>query len=439
MFESKILSRIKPTEKEILDIESKANELKSIITDNIAMHGYDVKLRLVGSFAKGTFLNPTDLDIFMLFPEGTTKKTLEEIGLRTGEEILHGERLFSEHPYTRGVYKGIDVDLVPCMAISSTANIQTAVDRTPFHTDYILSVTDENSRDQIRLLKAFMKGIGTYGAEPKARGFSGYLCELLVVKYGSFSEVLKASQQWKDGVVITILKKGPAIKSAMVLYDPVDERRNVASAVHLDTMVRFMVAAKSYLTEPSEKFFFPVKRTPLSREVLKSKIAINGTKLISVKFDCPDTLEEHRYAQLWKTRYGIVKKLEEHEFKIINCVQNLSDGSMKFVFELEQDCLSETFRHSGPPVWVDRASSFLDKWNNGEYGPPFIENGCWIVRAKRQYTSPKALLENEASRLGIGREVNMNTLKILDHESTLKFIDELLLTELLDPRMPWEN
>ena len=31
-----------------------------------------------------------------------------------------------------------------------------------------------------------MQGIGVYGAEIKVGGFSGYLCELLVMKYGGF-------------------------------------------------------------------------------------------------------------------------------------------------------------------------------------------------------------------------------------------------------------
>jgi tRNA nucleotidyltransferase (CCA-adding enzyme) len=45
---------------------------------------------------------------------------------------------------------------------------------------------------EVRLLKKFMKGTGVYGAEIKIGGFSGYLCELLILKYRSFAQTIEA-------------------------------------------------------------------------------------------------------------------------------------------------------------------------------------------------------------------------------------------------------
>ena len=52
-------------------------------------------------------------------------------------------------------------------------------------------------RDEVRVLKKFMKGIDTYGAEIKVGGFSGMLCETLILNYGSFEDTIKSASDWK--------------------------------------------------------------------------------------------------------------------------------------------------------------------------------------------------------------------------------------------------
>ena len=163
--ERSVLDRIVPSEDEILSISERANRLKSMVQEYIQDHGIDIDIMFAGSFSKGTFLSNPDLDLFLMFPESVSKKELERIGLQAGEDILHGERMFSEHPYTRGVFEGLDVDMVPCYHLATTDKLQSAVDRTPFHTAYICRTLSSEQKDQVRLLKKFMKGIGTYGAE----------------------------------------------------------------------------------------------------------------------------------------------------------------------------------------------------------------------------------------------------------------------------------
>ncbi|MDR1954515.1 MAG: CCA tRNA nucleotidyltransferase, partial [Candidatus Methanoplasma sp.] len=253
--ESEVLESIKPTPKEVEKINKAANGLKKQVEKYVNEHGIDVEVRFVGSYAKGTYLSDPDVDLFLLFPETVSSKELETIGLSVGEAIIKGVKMYAEHPYTRGTYNGVDVDLVPSYSLKTTDKLRSAVDRTPFHTQYILEKLKEEQKDEVRLLKKFMKGIGVYGAEPNTRGFSGYLCELLVLHYGSFLGVLEGASEWKEGTAISIDKKGPPIMGPLVVYDPVDQKRNVASAVHIDTMALFIVASKAYLSSPSEKFF----------------------------------------------------------------------------------------------------------------------------------------------------------------------------------------
>ena len=97
---------------------------------------------------------------------------------------------------------GFEVDLVPCYALPDASRIRSAVDRTPFHTRFVLSSLDDVKRGQVLLLKQFMKGIGVYGAEAKVQGFSGYLTELLIIKYGDLLNVLRAASGWRPGTVM---------------------------------------------------------------------------------------------------------------------------------------------------------------------------------------------------------------------------------------------
>lgn len=436
--EQSVLDRIVPSPEEVASIEERAYRLKQKVLDYVASHGIDVEVRFAGSFSKGTFLSNPDLDLFLMFPDTVSREDLERIGLQAGEDILHGIRMYSEHPYTRGRFEGLDVDMVPCFRIDSTENLRSAVDRTPFHTQYIKSHLTDGQKDQVRLLKKFMKGIGAYGAEQDSRGFSGYLCELLVVYYGTFRGVLEGAQSWKEGYSITIEGKGPTIVSPLVVYDPVDPRRNVASAVHLDTMSLFMFAAKCYLSNPRMEFFFPRRREPMSHDELEETVRNHGTRLISVTFRRPDVIEDSLFSQLWKTQYALARKLNDFSFNVLRAVHDMEDSDLVIVFELERDMQSKTFKHFGPPVWVKSSENFLSKWRDNEFGRPFIEDGSWAVIAERMYYTAKEMVTDEAAIAGIGRELDPATMTVRDHRETLSDIDPILVTELLDPRLPWE-
>lgn len=435
--EQTVLERIVPSPETVASIQERADRLKHIVEEYIASHGIEVEARYAGSFSKGTFLSDPDLDLFLMFPDTVSDEDMKRIGLQAGEDILHGDRMFSDHPYTRGVFEGLDVDMVPCFRIDGTEHLKSAVDRTPFHTKFITSNLDDAGRDQVRLLKKFMKGIGAYGAEQDSRGFSGYLCELLVVRFGSFNNVLKSACHWKAGTEIAVRGRGAPMDAPLVVYDPVDSKRNVASAVHIDTLALFVTAAREYLKEPRMEFFFPVPRQPLESDALRSVTDSDDSRLLTVVFDRPDAIEDNLHSQLWKTQTAIGRKLDDFGFTVLRAVHAMTEDRMTVVFEIQRDVLSATFKHQGPPVWVN-SESFMTKWKGGPHGDPFIEDGRWVVISDRQYRTASEMVAREAPMAGIGKELDLNTMKVLGHDETLTSTDPLLLTELLVPRMPWE-
>ena len=436
--ESEVLSVIKPSKEDEERLQKTADSLMLEARDYISRNGIDADVRFVGSFSKGTYLMEPDLDLFIMFPETTPKDEIVRIGLKMGEDLIDGKKQYAEHPYTTGWFQGIEVDMVPCYHITSTEKLLTPVDRSPFHTDYVLSKVDEHMCDEIRLMKKFMKGIGTYGAEPNTRGFSGYMCELITIHYGGFIDAIIAAAEWKEGVTIVLEKRGPPMVSPVVLYDPVDPRRNVASAVHLDTLAEFVVACRSYLKNPTKQFFFPNERKPLSSDEIRKRIELHGSRIITVTFDRPEINEDNLHSQVWKTQIAIAKKLDAFSFNVLRAVHKITDDRVITVFEVERDQLSKTYKHIGPPVWVKSAESFLMKWRDSEYGAPFIEDGHWTVIAERQYFTAAEMLADEIEIAGIGREIDPKTMRILDHDSAIEDTDPVLLSELLDMRHRWE-
>ena len=180
-----VVAKIKPDECEIVKSRELASRIALFIREK-----YDLDARLMGSVAKNTFLSgDKDLDIFVLFPLSFSREELEKKGLEIGKAVFlkfgGGKYIvsYAEHPYTKGMLEEYKVEIVPAYLIKSTKELMSAVDRTPFHTNYVIS--NLKNHDEVRILKKFLKGIGCYGSDLKTEGFSGYLCELLIMRYGT--------------------------------------------------------------------------------------------------------------------------------------------------------------------------------------------------------------------------------------------------------------
>ena len=199
-----------PIEKALSQIEPSPNEKEKLfgLRDKILkkinlLELTEVEPKVVGSIAKGTFLSGTDIDIFLVFKKGTD---LKKKGLEIARKILpNGKELYAQHPYLRGEIDGVGIDLVPCFAIDNSIESISAVDRTPFHTDWVVSNIG-NLENEIRLTKQFLKGVGAYGANSAIGGFSGYLVEILCIKYKGFLNLIKEISQWKPPVILDNMK-----------------------------------------------------------------------------------------------------------------------------------------------------------------------------------------------------------------------------------------
>jgi tRNA nucleotidyltransferase (CCA-adding enzyme) len=436
-----VVLRISPSSAQRRRVDMAVEDVIAKVRMNAKMVPYQLGVKLVGSTAKDTYVFPPDLDIFILFPPDVPRSELEKHGLALGRKVLAGEERYAEHPYIHGKFKGFEVDIVPCYAVDDPSKLKSAVDRTPFHTDYILSHLKQSQRDEVRLLKQFMKGIGTYSAEAKVQGFSGYLVELLILRYGDFESVLKSAKDWREGLVLTLADGGSRrFASPLTFYDPVDKERNVASALSLQNMTIFIRASKEYLHHPDPRFFFPKPKMDWSRAQIAREMRARGTKLIAVRLPRPVLTEDNLYPQVRRTLEGMQSTLESACFVVLDRSFSVTGRTIDLIMELQADRLPTAMKHIGPPVTSEHSDQFVDKWMDVALVPPFIENGRWVTIVRRPHSTAKELLSSELQKAGLGKEMKgLKGMRVLSHAQLLKSGPKGSITELLDKTAPWER
>ena len=406
----RILKKITPKKEEYAKIDSLSRELEEKILLVCQQEGVSAVVRAEGSVAKDTWLsgNP-DIDIFMRLSTSIPRKNLGTVGLKIAKQAASSLRQverFAEHPYLQVYVDGYRVDIVPCYNAKS-GEWQSATDRTPYHTDYIKSHMRKELLGEVRLLKKFMAGIGVYGAELMVGGFSGYLCELLIMKYSSFEGTINAFAQYNRKIVIDIEgvyadrknELSLLFPEPLVIVDPVDKGRNVASAVQAQKLYTFIGAAREFLKNPSDTFFYPPKPLVFSSKALLGHLERRGSSLLFLVIDELAVVPDVLWGQLYRTKRSIRTLLELNDFHVLrdSVWSNENSGSI-FIFELDQHVLPNVRKHLGPPL--DRAvecEKFLAKYsqNSQVISGPTIEGGRWVVELPRKSTNASLLLKDK--------------------------------------------
>jgi tRNA nucleotidyltransferase (CCA-adding enzyme) len=433
----------------------KLRQFSKLVVKHLNNHGFRASVE--GSLAKDTWISGNhDVDVFIYFEKGTPRKELEEKGVAVGEKVIKElggvpELAYSEHPYTRSNIGDIALDIVPCYKLKDIRQKASSVDRTPFHTKYILENLTERQKSDVRLLKQFTKGVGVYSAKEKVRGFSGYLCELLILHFGNFKKLAREAEKLEHGLVIDVAKlfknKKKTYKSfddAIVCIDPTDEKRNVAAALDENNFQILIEAFKQFNKKPTIQFFFPNFIEPYKEETLTKELDKHG-EIFILKFKTPKVQEDILYSQLRKSLKVVRKKLEYFNFKVMQTDMH-SNGQAYLLFEVENTELPEIETIEGPPITVDKKyqDAFSNKWKKKK---PWIKNKRWYVNLPRKYTTIEKLLKNileEPTNNGLAKYVVKSINKKNELLSGKKILDEYsgdfarFLTRYLSKKKPWE-
>jgi tRNA nucleotidyltransferase (CCA-adding enzyme) len=438
-----ILVAITPTQTDRAKIDALAQELKQKVSLACKEKGVKAAIRIEGSVAKGTWLKEDpEIDIFMRLPPTIPRGVLGKISLEIARKATAGSQQverFAEHPYLEAFIGDVRLNIVPCYDVKGGQWLS-ATDRTPFHTEYVKKFLDEDLRGEVRLLKKFLQGINVYGAEIKTGGFSGYLCELLILHYKSFIGTLQAFASYKQRVCIDIeggytgreKELDHLFPAPLVVIDPVDRTRNVASAVRSKKLCTLVAASRVFLKTPNVKFFYPPKRTVLSPKVLKANLQTRGSSILFVLLGRIDAVPDVLWGQLYRTQRALRRLVRLNGFNVLrDDVWSDETTFSVFVFELEQHALSSIKAHLGPPLKREKeCENFLGKYkrNHDVVSGPYIEDCRWVVEIPRKFTNVVELL-GEKLKDG-GKSVGVAELMSQAFREKLKVLINSEVTEI---------
>jgi tRNA nucleotidyltransferase (CCA-adding enzyme) len=437
----RVLQRITPKEEEQARVGALSRKLEHQIADACRSEGVAAKVRVEGSVAKDTWLseNP-DIDVFIRLPASIPRKSLGEVGLRIAKKAAgDAETLerFAEHPYLEVFVDGFRVDIVPCYD-AKPGEWQSATDRTPYHTDYIKTHLRKDLHGQVRLLKRFMQGIGVYGAEIKVGGFSGYLCELLVLNYGSFAKTIEAFAAYNQRIIIDpesfyadrARELGLLFPEPLVIVDPVDKGRNVASAVQHQKLYQLIAASRAFLKTPSEEFFYPPPKHAVPPNLLGKRLADCCASFLFVVTGELTAVSDILWGQLYRSMRSLRRLLETDDFVVLkDAVWSDEKGFSVFVFELEQHILPNVKKHLGPQLErVAECEKFLSKYADDKtvLSGPYVEGGRWVVEVPRKSASAVALLGEKLADGGRNAGVAELVAKAIQSELEVLVNSEIL-------------
>ncbi len=440
---SNVLKQTTPSREEKRRILALAEKLKQKVEATAEKAGLDVEVRLEGSVAKNTWLRESpDIDVFMRVPPAVPREAFGTTYLNIAKKATAGAKQverFAEHPYLEAFLDGTRVNIVPCYRVEK-GEWKSATDRTPYHTDYVKPLLSEKLCGEIQLLKRFMKGVDVYGAEIKVGGFSGYLCELLVLFYGSFLQALKAASGWKARTFIDLegYYKGREgelrliFEEPLVIVDPVDKGRNAASAVRRERLDEFVAASRVLLDNPSVELFYPQETQPLSLERTAKAFKERGSSIVLIRFGKVKAVPDILWGQLYKSQRSLRKLVEQHDFNLIHDAVWSDEQSLNvFLLEVEHRRLPPLKKHLGPPLEKrSECEKFLKKHTGSRQtlSGPRIEEGRWVVETTRKYTDIVELLEDKLK--DGGRTTGMAELVSKSLSKSLKILvnEEILPT-----------
>ena len=413
-----VLKHVKPTPADRKRIKLVAAELIERTDAACAKLGIGAKAMLVGSAARNTWLrSERDIDIFILLPEELPREEFERQGLAVAWEVAgkRGKESFAEHPYVTMRLKGFDVDLVPCYDIAKPSEIRSAVDRSPHHQRYVKERLKLGLADEVLLLKQFMSGVGVYGAELRVQGFSGYLCELLVLHYGSFEKLVESASRWRKDVVIDPERsyadeaepRALFEEQSLIMIDPVDASRNVGAAVSMQNFATFIRACQDFVQKPGKQFFFPRPVRRLSAREIQATLERRETALFCVVFSPPDVVPDVLYPQLRKAERALAARLARAGFGVVRS-DVWSNSHALILFELTVAKLSRVRTHVGPPISIEVGDFIHTHLKSGrKFAGPFVDAaGRLVFEIEREQARAREVLEQAlGERTTLGKHV----------------------------------
>ncbi len=335
-----------------------------------------VELEFGGSYAKGTWLDKeADIDIFIKFKKSTSEKEFENITKEIGFSSMKNFKpyvRYSEHPYVEAVIKKTKINVVPCYDVKPS-NWKSSADRSPFHTKHMQKALNSKMKDEVRLLKKFLKSVGIYGAEIAKQGFSGYVSEVLILNYGSFENVIKSISKIKENEVVG--KTSKKFDTRIVIVDPIDSNRNLAAAISDYNIGKFVLSCRAFQSNPSNLFFKTSKREK----------STSWKNVLVIKFGYTTRSPDIIWGQIKRASSALATQLEIGGFAVLRSMSYTDEKKEAYLFFLlESTIIPKKYLKKGPEFFRENdCESFIRK-NLSKTELMWIDNDLRVVSLEKR-------------------------------------------------------
>ncbi|MFH0713747.1 MAG: CCA tRNA nucleotidyltransferase [Candidatus Micrarchaeota archaeon] len=355
----------------------------------------NAKVTFVGSAARDTGLRgDRDIDLFVAFPREMDEDKIVKLTFNAAKKAVKTKWVthYAEHPYLQTIAGDFQVEVIPCFQVEPHTGIKSAVDRSPLHMEYLQKKLTQRQRRDVRVMKKLLKVNGVYGAEVTIGGFSGLVCEQLMLKYGDLESLLREATEWRPPVIVDYegswnseTKQGKTAllqkfkDTGLILIDVIDKNRNAAAAITNESLAKFILLSRAFVKKPSLEFF-KEKKVKINVSKINAMLKKRGTVFITIEVKKPDFVDDIIFPQFKRSEKNIARELQRVGFNVIGSCDLYEKGQL--LFEVQNNMLPAVKQIIGPLAWdTANVAKFL-KGKKPLRGP-YIENGKMCVDMKQ--------------------------------------------------------
>ncbi len=397
-------------------------EVLSILKEKILLDlnslGFKGRVEAQGSFVRKTYLGEDDVyDLLLILPQSERAKVHQILDSllkrlkkdRIRNSLLEVTKQTGKIPYLRIIAGDEYVNLFVGFDVTPGEKQISIFDSIPMHTQYLLTHMQENDRNEVLLLKKFMKTVGVYRNELGAIGFNGYLCELLIVFYGSFWDTIKGISSWKPRTIIDIKRKKVQIEDVdsltsemlnryypIYVQDPLNPKDNVAADVSMLQFMSLIAAANIYMFDPTIHFFeaLPCEIPPFDDLVRKIISTGRETLVLVLKRNFQEA--EICWQKALSIKSAFVSEIFANNYILERSYAFVSDDYYGLMISLMNADPQLLRRKDGPDITSNESLEFLKRYSKhiDVVAGPFIDNDRWAVYLSKKGQKIRDFLEN---------------------------------------------
>ena len=401
---------------EVINVQWERHEeigdLLSILKEKILLDlnslGYIGRVEVQGSFIRKTYLGEDEIyDLLLILPQSDKAKVHQILDSlvqrlrkdRIRKSPLEVKKQTGKIPHLRIVADEEYINLFVGFEVTPGEEQISIFDFIPMHTQYILTHLQEKERKEVLLLKKFVKTIGVYRNEIGAIGFNGYLCELLILFYGSFWEAIQAIGKWRPRTIVDVKRKREQIEDVDLLTsellaryyplyvpDPLNPKDNVAADVSMSQFMSLIAAANTYIFDPNIHFFEDMQCEIPSYDDLVRKIITTGREILVLVLKREFQESEICWQKSLSIKSAFMSEIFSNDYILERAHAFVSDEYYGLMLSLMNATPQLVIRKDGPDIGSEESLEFLRRYTKhvDVVAGPFIDNERWAVHLSKK-------------------------------------------------------